>query len=71
MTHPEECRAKAALCIEMAKEADDNVSMESFNILIQSFLYDMAETWLRVADQLELQGATSLDSASQAPRSYH
>jgi hypothetical protein len=64
MTHPEDCRANAARCIEMANEATGNV-------LLQNMLYDIAENWLKAADLLELEVDITLNGASQAPASYH
>jgi hypothetical protein len=63
MSSPEECRANAALCMEIANQATGNTSM-------QSAMYEMAESWLKVADQLELDGAIRLKSVCQTPASH-
>jgi hypothetical protein len=65
MTDPKECRANAARCFDMANSANGNVWM-------QHTLYDMAKTWLRLADQVEAAEARNAlnGSACPAPASF-
>ena len=60
MTDSEECRQHAAHCIEMANNAAGDTKL-------QTTLYDMAQSWLQLANEAER--ADALNSGAAAPAS--
>jgi len=62
MTDSKECRQHAAHCIEMANNAAGDTKL-------QTTLYDMAQTWLQLANEAERADALNSGAAAPAPGS--